>query len=80
LGLHRQTRGIQVQMGTREVALSLALVVEFGADMADVASQVQEAVAEAVEKMSGLSVVEVDVVVQGVASSGGGETRVFRAK
>lgn len=78
LGLHKQGRGIQVQMGEKEAALSLSLIIEFGADIADVAMQVQESVAEAVEKMSGLMVVEVNVVVQGVAAVGGGETRTLR--
>jgi uncharacterized alkaline shock family protein YloU len=80
LGLHKQGRGIQVQMGEKEVALSLNLIIEFGADIAEVATQVQEAVAEAVEKMSGLVVVEVNVVVQGVAAAGGGETRTFKVR
>jgi uncharacterized alkaline shock family protein YloU len=72
LGVHKQSRGIQVQLGEREVALALSLVLEFGADIADVATQVQEAVAEAVEKMTGLIVREVDIVIQGVA---GGELK-----
>jgi uncharacterized alkaline shock family protein YloU len=80
LGLHKQGRGIQVQMGEKEVALSLSLIVEFGADIAEVATQVQETVAESVEKMSGLLVVEVNVVVQGVAAPGGGETRTFKVR
>ena len=75
LGVHRP--GVQVQMGEREVALSLSLVLEFGADIADVATQVQESVAEAVEKMSGLAVVEVDIVVQGVDAVAPAETRKF---
>ncbi len=69
LGLRSSARGVQVEMGDREVALSLYILVEFGADIAEVASQVQESVAEAVERMSGLSVIEVNVTVQGVGSA-----------
>ena len=66
LGLRATSRGVQVEMGQSEVALALYILVDFGAEIAEVALQVQEAVAEAVEKMSGLSVVQVDVTVQGV--------------
>jgi uncharacterized alkaline shock family protein YloU len=67
LGLKSRSQGVSVEMGPREVALSIALVVEFGADVAETAALVQEAVVEAVERMTGLSVVAVDVVIQGVA-------------
>jgi uncharacterized alkaline shock family protein YloU len=69
MGVHSQSRGVHVEMGDREVALSLSILVEFGAEIAEVALQVQEAVAEAVEKMSGLTVVQVDVTVQGVSAA-----------
>jgi uncharacterized alkaline shock family protein YloU len=63
-------RGVQVLMGLREVSLRLTILVEFGAEIADVAVAVQEAVAQDVEKMTGLQVVEVDVTVQGVQPGG----------
>jgi uncharacterized alkaline shock family protein YloU len=69
MGVHSQARGVHVEMGDREVALALSILVEFGAEIAEVALQVQEAVAEAVEKMSGLTVVQVDVTVQGVSAA-----------
>lgn len=77
MGVRSQSRGVHVEMGDREVALSLSILVEFGAEIAEVALQVQEAVAEAVEKMSGLTVVQVDVTVQGVSS---GNTAVMERK
>lgn len=69
LGVKSGSQGVSVEMGAGEVSLRLFLVLEFGSDIADVALQVQEDVAEAVEKMSSLEVKSVDVVVQGVRLS-----------
>src|SRR5436190_10096622 len=51
LGVKSGGQGVSVEMGGRDVSLRLFLILEFGADIADVALQVQEDVAEAVEKM-----------------------------
>ena len=66
LGVKSGGQGVSVEMGARDVSLRLFLILEFGSDIADVALQVQEDVAEAVEKMSSLEVKAVDVVIQGV--------------
>ena len=68
-GVKSGGQGVAVEMGQREVGLRLFINVEFGADIADVALQVQDDVAEAVEKMSMLEVRSVDVVIQGVRLS-----------
>ena len=69
-GVAAPTRGVQVQMGLREVFIKMTIVAEYGAEIAETAIQVQEAVATEVEKMTGLQVIEVDVTVQGVAAAG----------
>jgi uncharacterized alkaline shock family protein YloU len=66
LGVRSGPQGVLVEMGQRDVNLRLFLILEFGAEIAEVALQVQENVAEAVEKMSSLEVGTVDVVIQGV--------------
>ena len=60
-----------VQVGAREVAVDLYIVVEYGLRIPDVALQVQEKVKEAVETATGLTVLEINVHVQGVGFSRG---------
>jgi uncharacterized alkaline shock family protein YloU len=67
LGKKNPTKGVRVEVGTREAALDLFLNVEYGVSIPAVAQKVQEAVKTAVESMTGLKVVEVNIHVQGVA-------------
>jgi uncharacterized alkaline shock family protein YloU len=69
LGVRSGAQGVVVEMGQRQVSLRLFLNLEFGADIAEVALEVQENVAEAVERMSSLEVGAVDVVIQGIRLS-----------
>ncbi|MBE3550839.1 MAG: Alkaline shock protein [Brockia lithotrophica] len=55
------TKGVQVEVGQEEAAVDLSLVVEYGYALPQVAGQVQEAVRRAIETMTGLRVVEVNV-------------------
>lgn len=66
LGRKNFSRGVKVEVGEKEAAVDLSLIVEFGARIPEVALKVQENVKQAVEKMTGLNVVEVNVNVQGV--------------
>lgn len=49
-----------------EVSIKVPIIVNYGVDIPQVAGQVQENVKSAVEKMTGLSSVDIDVDVQGV--------------
>jgi uncharacterized alkaline shock family protein YloU len=69
LGVQGGPQGVLVEMGQRQVDLRIFLILEFGADISEVALQVQENVAEAVEKMSSLDVGSVDIVIQGVRAA-----------
>ena len=62
--------GCSVETAGREVGLRVNLLVDFGADIAQLGLAVQEAVQEAVETMTGLQVREVEVLVQGVRARG----------
>ncbi|RDV82982.1 Asp23/Gls24 family envelope stress response protein [Ammonifex thiophilus] len=66
LGRKNLTKGVKVEVGEREAAIDLFIVVNYGVRIADVAAQVQANVKRAVEEMTGLAVVEVNVHVQGV--------------
>ena len=70
LGVDSGGRGVSVETAGSEVGLRLNLLVDFGADIAQVGLAVQEAVREAVEGMTGLDVSEVEVLVQGVRGRG----------
>ncbi len=61
------TRGIRVEMGGEEVSIDIYTIVEYGQPIQKVALEVQENVRKAIETMTGLHVVKVDVHVQGVS-------------
>ena len=71
MGKKSTSIGVKVQVGAREVAVDLYVVVEYGLRIPDVALQVQEKVKEAVETATGLTVLEINVHVQGVGFSRG---------
>ncbi len=60
------TRGVTVEVGERQTAIDLAIVVEYGVAITDVAADVRENVIAAVERMTGLEVVEVNISVNDV--------------
>ncbi|MFC8661427.1 MULTISPECIES: Asp23/Gls24 family envelope stress response protein [Streptomyces] len=59
-------RGVKVEVGERQTAIDLDLVVEYGVPIADVARDVRENVISAVERITGLDVVEVNVTINDV--------------
>ena len=66
LGRKNFAKGVKVEVGEKEAAVDLYIVVKYGVRIPDVALTVQEKVKNAIESMTGLSVVEVNVHVQGV--------------
>lgn len=75
-------RGVKVEVGERQTAIDLDIVVEYGVPITDVSHDVRENVISAVERITGLEVVEVNVAVNDVhlpeddTAESGGETRV----
>ncbi|HHY37907.1 MAG TPA: Asp23/Gls24 family envelope stress response protein [Clostridia bacterium] len=69
LGRKNLSKGVKVEVGERDVSIDLFMVVKYGARIPEVARQVQERVKEAVENMTGLNVVEVNIHVQGITFS-----------
>jgi len=67
LGRKNLSKGIKVEVGEKEAAIDLSVIMDYGVRIPDVAAQVQESVKSAVERMTGLVVVEANVNVQGVA-------------
>ncbi|MDR0928841.1 MAG: Asp23/Gls24 family envelope stress response protein [Oscillospiraceae bacterium] len=61
------TRGVKVEVGLEEASVDLMLTVEYGKPIQKVCTEVQESVRRAIESMTGLHVVKVDVHVVGVS-------------
>ncbi|SHK06860.1 Asp23/Gls24 family envelope stress response protein [Desulforamulus aeronauticus] len=66
LGRKNLSKGVKVEVGEKEAAVDLFVIVEFGVRIPDIATQIQMNVKRAIEGMTGLSVVEVNIHVQGV--------------
>jgi uncharacterized alkaline shock family protein YloU len=60
------TKGVRVEVGEKQVALDLYIIIEFGVKVPNIGYEVQDRVKRAVESMTGLEVIEVNVHIQGV--------------
>ncbi len=60
------TKGVSVEVGQMETAIDLRVIVEYGVPIHDVCRELQKEVKEAIENMTGLQVMEVNVKVEGV--------------
>lgn len=60
------TKGVNVEVGQVETAIDLRVVVEYGEKINEVCRSLQQEVKDAVENMTGLNVVEVNIKVEGV--------------
>ena len=60
------SQGVGVEVGETEAAVDLDIVVEYGVSIAELGRSIQRNVKQAVERMTGLRVVEVNVAVDDV--------------
>jgi uncharacterized alkaline shock family protein YloU len=65
-GKKNLSKGIKVEVGEKETKIDVNIIVEYGSRIPDVAFDIQNRVKTAVEGMTGLKVVAVNVHVQGV--------------
>ena len=63
------SKGIKVEVGEKETKIDVNIIVEYGTRIPDIAFEIQNRVKKAVENMTGLKVLEVNVHVQGVHTS-----------
>lgn len=60
------SKGMKVEVGEKEASVDLFLAVEYGRSIPDVAQKVQHAVKAAIEGMTGLTVLEINVHIQAI--------------
>ena len=66
LGMKILSKGVKVDVTEEHVSVDLSLNIKYGYNIPEVSERVQERVKSAIENMTGLSTVEVNVHVQGV--------------
>ncbi len=71
IGKKAKDKGIRIEKENEELlTIDLTVVLEFGVKIPDICVQLQSAVKEAVENMTGQQVYAVNVVVQGIRNMG----------
>ena len=80
LGKKNLAKGVKVEVGEKEAAVDLYVIMEYGVRLPDIAIQVQENVKHAIESMTGLEVVEVNVHVQSVGFTAEGRDEDSRVR
>lgn len=73
------SKGVQVEVGEKEAAVDLSVVIDYGYSIPKIAADVQNSVRNAIENMTGLTVVEVNVQVVDVRIHST-ETEISQAK
>lgn len=68
-GKKNLAKGIKVEVGEKETKVDVNIIVEYGTRIPDVAFTIQNRVKKAVESMTGLKVIAVNVHVQGVSTA-----------
>lgn len=68
------TQGVSVEVGEKQAAIDIDIVVEYGVSIAQLAQNVRRNVITSVEKMTGLVVIEVNVAVDDIHIPGDDDT------
>ncbi|MFD3273320.1 Asp23/Gls24 family envelope stress response protein [Paenibacillus dendritiformis] len=66
LGRKNLSKGVKVEVGQREAAVDVNIIIEYGHRIPTVASEIQQNIKRSIEMMTGLHVVEVNVHVHDV--------------
>lgn len=70
LGMRNLSKGVKVDVTEEHVSVDLSLNLEYGYSIPDVCQRVQERVKTAIENMTGLSVLDVNIKIAGVNMEG----------
>ncbi|MDF2836497.1 MAG: hypothetical protein K0Q63_2137 [Paenibacillus sp.] len=66
LGRKNLSKGVKVEVGQREAAVDVSIIVEYGYKIPEIATDIQNNVKRSIEMMTGLHVVEVNVHIHDV--------------
>lgn len=66
LGRKNLSKGVKVEVGQKEAAVDVSIIIEYGSKIPRVAGDIQRSVKQAIESMTGLDVVEVNVHIHDV--------------
>lgn len=66
LGMKNLAKGVKVEVGDKQAAIDLYIIVEYGTKIKELGEKIQDNVKRSIETMTGLEVVEVNVNIQGV--------------
>jgi uncharacterized alkaline shock family protein YloU len=66
LGKKNVAKGVKVEVGQKEAAVDVSVIIQYGYKIPEVANSVQENIKRSIEMMTGLNVVEVNVHVHDV--------------
>jgi len=75
LGIENISKAVEVKIDGDQVKINLFVIVEYGTRVTEVAKNVIDKVKYVVEAMTGLSVSEVKITVQGVRVGNGGKEK-----
>ncbi|MGV8874235.1 MAG: Asp23/Gls24 family envelope stress response protein [Rhodococcus sp. (in: high G+C Gram-positive bacteria)] len=68
-----QSQGVSVEVGERQAAVDIDIVADYGVSIGDLAAGIRRNVINAVERMTGLEVTEVNIVVHDIFLDDGSE-------
>lgn len=66
LGRKNLAKGIKITVADNNVTVDVAIIIEYGVRVPEVAKNMQAAVTNAIETMTGLSILAINIAVQGV--------------
>ncbi len=69
LHIKSQVNGVNVEVVEKEVKIALALNIKYNYSIPEVTDKVQEKIKSAIESMTDLTVLEVNIVVAGISSN-----------
>lgn len=66
LGKKNFTKGVKVTVNEKAVTVDIAIVVDYGVKLPEVCANIQDSVSKALETMTGLTVTDVNIAVEGL--------------
>lgn len=66
LGMKNLSKGVKVDVTEEHVSVDLSLIMKYGYSIPEVSAKVQEKVKTAIENMTGLSVLDVNIKIAGI--------------